>query len=90
MNKSELIKAISEKASLSQSDASKALDAFLGAIKDSLKSGDAVQLVGFGSFKVSERKARKGINPQTKQEITIAASKIPKFVPGKEFKESIK
>jgi len=90
MNKSELIKAIAEKSSLSQSDAQKALDAFLDAVRDSLKAGEAVQLVGFGSFKVSERKARKGINPQTKQEITIAASKVPKFVPGKEFKDSVK
>ena len=90
MNKSELIKAIAEKASLSQSDAQKALDAFIVAIKDSLSGGESVQLVGFGSFKVADRKARKGINPQTKKEITIAASKVPKFVPGKEFKDVVK
>ncbi len=90
MNKSELIKAIAEKASISQADAQKALDAFLTTIESSLKGGQAVQLVGFGSFKISERKARKGINPQTKKEIMIKASRIPKFVPGKEFKSIIK
>jgi len=90
MNKSELIKAIAEKASISQADAQKALDAFLGTVQTSLQQGESVQLVGFGSFKVTERKARKGINPQTKKEITIAASKVPKFIPGKEFKSAVK
>jgi DNA-binding protein HU-beta len=90
MNKSELIKAIAERAEITMADASKALDAMLGSIKDSLGKGEAVQLIGFGSFKVVERQARQGINPQTKQAMTIAACKLPKFVPGKEFKEAVK
>ncbi|MCJ8345708.1 HU family DNA-binding protein [bacterium] len=90
MNKAELIKAVAEKTKLSQADAQKALDVFFDTVKDSLKSGEPVQLVGFGSFKVTERKERKGINPQTKEEITIKATKVPKFVPGKEFKELVK
>ncbi len=87
MNKTELVKAVADRASISQVDAAKALDVFLDTIKGSLQSGDSVQLIGFGSFRVAERKARKGINPQTKKEITIAATKVPKFVPGKEFKD---
>ncbi|PCJ20579.1 MAG: hypothetical protein COB02_03400 [Candidatus Cloacimonadota bacterium] len=90
MNKAELIKAVAEKTKLSQADAQKALDVFFDTVKDALKAGESVQLVGFGSFKVSERKERKGINPQTKEEITIKATKVPKFVPGKQFKELVK
>lgn len=90
MNKSELVKAVAEKASISQADAAKALDVFLDTVKTSLKDGNSVQLIGFGSFKVAERQARKGINPRTKAEIDIPASKVPKFLPGKEFKDLIK
>jgi DNA-binding protein HU-beta len=90
MNKSELIKAVAEESQMTLVDAGKALDAALKAIKESLVSGDTVQLIGFGSFKVTERAERKGINPQTKKEITIAGCKLPKFVPGKEFKEAVK
>ncbi len=90
MNKSELVKAVAEKASISQADAAKALDVFLDTVKTSLKDGQSVQLIGFGSFKVAERQARKGINPRTKAEIDIPASKVPKFLPGKEFKDLIK
>ncbi len=85
MNKSELINAIAEKSGLSKVDSKKALDATLEAIGEEVKSGGKVVLVGFGTFSVSERSARKGINPRTKQPIDIPAKKTTKFKPGSEL-----
>jgi len=89
MNKSELIAKAAESSELSKKDASKAVEAVFEAITEALKSGDKVQLVGFGNFEVRERSARKGRNPQTGQEIDIAASKVPSFKPGKALKDAI-
>lgn len=90
MNKKELIEKMAEKADLKKTEAEKALKAFEDSVVDTLKNDDKVTLVGFGTFAVSERKARKGRNPQTGQEINIPAKKAPKFVPGKLFKDSVK
>ncbi|OAB32622.1 DNA-binding protein [Paenibacillus macquariensis subsp. defensor] len=90
MNKSELISQVAETSELSKKDATKAVDAVFEAIATALQSGDKVQLVGFGNFEVRERSARKGRNPQTGEEIEIAASKIPAFKPGKALKDGIK
>ena len=89
MNKTELINSVAEKAELSKKDASKAVDAVFEAIAGALQEGDKVQLVGFGNFEVRERQARKGRNPQTGEEIDIAASKIPAFKPGKSLKDQV-
>ena len=90
MNKSELIDAIAAKANLSKKDAKAALEATLEAVSESLKAGDAVQLIGFGTFKVNERAARTGRNPRTGEEIKIAAAKIQAFVAGKALKDLVK
>ena len=90
MNKSELIDAIAAKANLSKKDAKAALEATLEAVSESLKAGDAVQLIGFGTFKVNERAARTGRNPRTGEEIKIAAAKIPAFVAVKSLKDLVK
>ncbi len=90
MNKAELIDAMASGAGLSKSDAKKALEAFIGATSDALKDGDRVALVGFGSFSVSTRAARKGRNPQTGKEINIAAKKVVKFKAGAELSKDIK
>ncbi|GIP15152.1 transcriptional regulator [Paenibacillus montaniterrae] len=89
MNKTDLINQVSELSGLSKKDAGKAVDAVFGAISEALQSGDKVQLVGFGNFEVRERQARKGRNPQTGEEIDIAASKIPAFKPGKQLKDMV-
>ena len=89
MNKNELISAIADSADISKTDAGKALDAFTDAITGALKSGDKVTLVGFGTFSTSERKARKGRNPQTGAEIDIAAKTVAKFKPGKELERAV-
>lgn len=89
MNKNELIAAVAEKADLSKKDAEKALKAFTEAVTEELMKGGKVQMVGFGTFEVSEREAREGRNPQTNETITIAASKAPKFKAGKALKEAI-
>ena len=89
MNKTELIAAIAEKTELSKKDAEKALKAFTDAVAEELKKGGKIQLVGFGTFEVSERAARTGRNPQTKEEITIPASKAPKFKAGKALKDIV-
>lgn len=89
MNKTELVAAIAEKSGLSKVDAKKALDACVAAITETLKAGDKVSLVGFGTFSVSERGARKGINPQTKEAITIAAKKSAKFKAGAELNAAV-
>ena len=83
MNKTELVAAVAQKAELSKKDAEKAVAAVTAAITDALCAGDKVQLVGFGTFEVSERAAREGRNPQTGETMKIAASKAPKFKAGK-------
>ncbi len=90
MNKSEFISAVAEKSGLSKADAKKAVDAFIETVSSELKAGGKVALLGFGSFSISEKAARKGINPQTKQTIEIAARKSVKFKAGAELNESIK
>ena len=90
MNKSDLVNKVAEIADLSKKDAAKAVDAVFEAISQALQSGEKVQIVGFGNFEVRERSARKGRNPQTGEEIEIAASKVPAFKPGKVLKEGIR
>jgi DNA-binding protein HU-beta len=89
MNKTELIASVAEVSGLSKAHAEKATESVFAAITDALKSGDEVRLVGFGTFSVSERAASVGRNPRTGEQIQIAASKNPKFSPGKGLKESI-
>ena len=90
MNKTELVNAIAEKAEISKADARKALDAFVSTVTDALKEGDKIALVGFGTFAVSEKAARKGVNPATGATIEIAAKKVAKFKPGAELAEAVK
>jgi DNA-binding protein HU-beta len=89
MNKAQLIDAMASTAGLTKVDAKKALDAFVSATTDALKSGDRVALIGFGSFSVSERSARTGRNPQTGKEIQIAAKKVVKFKAGAELADQV-
>ena len=89
MNKTELVAAIAEQAEISKKDAEKALKAFTDVVTDELKKGGKIQLVGFGTFEVSERKAREGRNPQTNEVMKIAASKAPKFKAGKALKDTV-
>ena len=89
MNKADIIDEVS-KVLKTKKDAQMAVDAVLSSITKTLEKGESVSLVGFGTFKVAERKARKGRNPQTGEEINIAASKVPKFVSGKALKEAVK
>ena len=89
MNKAELITAVAEKAGLSKKDTEAAVKALTDVITDELKNGEKVQLVGFGTFEVSERAERTGRNPQTGAEMTIAASKAPKFKAGKALKDAL-
>ncbi|MBL4829578.1 nucleoid-associated protein HU-beta [Aliivibrio kagoshimensis] len=88
MNKSQLVDKIAENADVSKASAGRALDAFIEAVTDSLKSGDQVALVGFGTFSVRDRAARTGRNPKTGEEIQIAAAKVPAFKAGKALKEA--
>ena len=90
MNKTELVNASAEKAEISKADAKKALDAFVSTVTDALKEGDKIALVGFGTFAVSEKAARKGVNPATGATIEIAAKKVAKFKPGAELAEAVK
>ena len=90
MNKTELINAIAEKANLSKVDAKNALEAAINAIADALAKDDKVALLGFGTFSVSEKAARTGINPQTKAKIEIPARKAVKFKAGSELADKIK
>lgn len=90
MNKTELIDAIAAGAELSKKDAKAALEATLNAISESLKKGDAVQLIGFGTFQVKHRQARTGRNPKTKEAIQIPASNYPAFTAGKALKDLVK
>jgi DNA-binding protein HU-beta len=89
MTKAELIGKMAAGAKISKAAAGKALDAFVDGVKASLKKEERVTLVGFGTFSVSKRKARKGRNPRTGKEIKIPARKIPKFTPGKAFKDAV-
>ena len=89
MNKSELITAIAQHANLTKADAGRALDGLTKTIEATLKVGDSVVLVGFGTFEVKERAERSGRNPQTGEAITIAASKTPAFKPGKTLKDAV-
>ena len=89
MNKTELVAAIAEKTELSKKDAEKALKAFTDVVTEELTNGGKIQLVGFGTFEVSERAAREGRNPQTGKTIKIAASKAPKFKAGKALKDVV-
>ena len=89
MNKGDLINVVA-KSTCTKAEAAKAVDAILGAIKKSLKKGEMVTLVGFGTFRVTKRSARNGRNPQTGKSIKIAAKKVPKFIAGKALKDSVK
>lgn len=89
MNKSELIAAIADKAGIKKADADKALAALISTVEAELKKGEKIQLVGFGTFEVRERSARTGINPQTKQQIKIAATKVPVFKAGRALKDAV-
>jgi DNA-binding protein HU-beta len=89
MNKNELIAAVAERAGLSKTDGTKAVDAFVDVITAALKKGDEIRLVGFGTFAVTQRKATEGRNPRTGEKINIPASKVPKFKPGKALKEAV-
>ena len=89
MNKTELVAAIAEKSELSKKDSEKALKAFIDTVTEELKKGEKIQLVGFGTFEVSEIAAREGRNPQTGETMTIAACKAPKFKDGKALKDAI-
>lgn len=89
MNKSDLVNQVAETCNMTKKDATQAVDAVFDSITESLKSGEKVQLIGFGNFEVRERAARKGRNPQTGAEIDIAASKVPAFKPGKALKDNV-
>jgi len=89
MNKAELIDAVAEGADISKADATRAIDTMLSSITNSLKGGDQVALVGFGTFAVKDRAARKGRNPRTGAEIDIPASKVPGFKAGKALKDAV-
>lgn len=89
MNKADLVATMAEKAGVSKKDAEASLKAFTDVVAEELKKGEKIQLVGFGTFEVSERAARTGRNPQTGAEMTIAASKAPKFKAGKALKDSL-
>lgn len=89
MNKAELIAAVAEKSGLSRKDSEKAVNAAFDAITESLVNGEKVALVGFGAFEVKERAARVGRNPQTKEEITIPASRVASFKVGKALKDAV-
>ena len=89
MNKTELVAAMAEQTNLSKKDAEAALKAFIDVVSEELKKGEKVQLVGFGTFEVSERAAREGRNPQTGETMEIKASKTPKFKAGKALKDIV-
>lgn len=89
MNKSELITAIAAHANLTKADAGRGLEGIIKSIETALKAGDSVALVGFGSFEVKERAERKGRNPQSGEEITIAAARLPGFKAGKSLKDAV-
>ncbi len=90
MNKTDLVNSVATQAELTKKDATAAVDALFETISNTLAKEEKIQLIGFGTFEVRERSARKGRNPQTGEEIDIAASKVPAFKPGKELKEAVK
>ena len=90
MNKTELVTRMAEKTGLTKKDAEALLGAFTSTVEEALVEGDKVQLVGFGTFEVRERAARKARNPQTGEEISIKASKVPAFKAGKALKDAVK
>ena len=89
MNKTELVAAVAEQADISKKDAEKVLKAFVDVVTEEMKKGEKVQLVGFGTFEVSERAAREGRNPQTGKTMKIEACKAPKFKAGKAIKDAV-
>ena len=89
MTKSDLVDSVAAKAGMTKKDSARAVDAVVDTRKEQLKTGDKVQLVGFGSFEVKQREARVGRNPKTMEEIRIPARRVPVFRPGKELKESV-
>ena len=89
MTKAEFITAVAAKSGMTKKDTEAALSAVIDTITDTLAKGEKIQLVGFGTFEVRERKARKGINPQTKNEISIAATKVPAFKAGRALKDAV-
>ena len=89
MNRTELVAAMAEKSQLSKKDAESALKAFIDVVSEEMQKGEKIQLVGFGTFEVSERAAREGRNPQTGETMTIAASKSPKFKAGQALKDLV-
>lgn len=89
MNKAELISNVAEKTELTKKDAEKAVSAVLDTVSEALSKGDKVQLVGFGTFEIRERAARKGRNPQTGEEISIAAARVPVFKAGKALRDAV-
>ena len=89
MNKAELIASVAEKTDFTKKDSEKAVGALLDSVKEALSAGDKVQLVGFGTFEIRERAARKGRNPQTGAEINIAAARVPVFKAGKALRDSV-
>lgn len=90
MNKTELVSVVSEKTEFSKKESAQIVDALFASIEEALAKGEKVQLIGFGTFEVRERVARKGRNPQTGAEIEISASKVPAFKPGKALKDAVK
>lgn len=89
MNKTDLIGEVAGKAEITKKDAEKVINAFFTTVEDALKSGDKIQLIGFGTFEVRDRQARKGRNPQTGAEIDIPAARVPAFKPGKALKDAL-
>lgn len=89
MNKTELVGEVSAKSGLAKKDVEKVINAFLDTVEETLKTGDKVQLIGFGTFEVRERQARKGRNPQTGEEIDIPQTRVPAFKAGKTMKELV-
>ena len=89
MNKTDLIGDVAAATGMTKKDVEKTVNAFISSVQEALKAGEKVQLIGFGTFEVRDRQARKGRNPQTGKEISIAATKVPAFKVGKGFKEAI-
>lgn len=89
MNKTDLISEVAGKSGITKKDAEKVINAFFTTVEDGLKKGDKIQLIGFGTFEVRDRQARKGRNPQTGTEIDIPAARVPAFKPGKALKDAL-
>lgn len=90
MNKAQLIEVVSDKVGLMKKDVGSVLDAMTETITETLSKGEKITLVGFGTFQVMERKARRGVNPQTRETLQIPAKKVPKFRPGTALREKVK